>query len=83
MSYNCTNICFFPVSMRFENKKDPNAPKAPLTSYFLFTAKERPKIKAEDPKLSFGEIAKLIGQRWKEIDPETKERFTKMAEDGN
>ena len=24
MSYNCTNICFFPVSMRFENKKDPN-----------------------------------------------------------
>ena len=24
MSYNCTNICFFPVSMRLENKKDPN-----------------------------------------------------------
>lgn len=24
MSYNCTNICFFPVAMRFENKKDPN-----------------------------------------------------------
>jgi hypothetical protein len=55
-----------------KNKKDPNAPKAPLTSYFLFTAEVRAKIKAEDPSLSFGEIAKLIGQKWKEIDSETK-----------
>ena len=64
-----------------KNKKDPNAPKAPLTSYFLFTAEVRAKIKAEDPSLSFGEIAKLIGQKWKEIDSETKDRYTKMAED--
>ena len=65
-----------------KNKKDPNAPKAPLTSYFLFTAEERPKIKAEDPSLSFGEIAKLIGQRWKEVDPEDKKRYEKIAEEG-
>jgi len=24
MSYNCDNICFFPISMRFENNKNPN-----------------------------------------------------------
>jgi len=65
-----------------KNKKDPNAPKAPLTSYFLFTAEQRLKVKAENPALPVTEIAKILGQRWKEIDPETKERYTKMAEDG-
>jgi hypothetical protein len=65
-----------------KTKKDPNAPKVPSTAWFLFSADERLKVKAEDPGLSFGEIAKLIGQRWKEVDPEDKKRYEKIAEEG-
>merc|ERR1712129_565772 len=65
-----------------KTKKDPNAPKLPSTAWFLFSADERAKVKAEDPSLSFGDIAKLIGQRWKEVDSEDKKRYEKMAEEG-
>ena len=58
------------------------APKVPSTAWFLFSADERLKVKAEDPGLSFGDIAKLIGQRWKEVDSEDKKRYAKMAEEG-
>ena len=65
-----------------KTKKDPNAPKVPSTAWFLFSADERLNLKAEDPSLSFGEIAKLIGQRWKEVGSEDKKRYEKMAEEG-
>jgi hypothetical protein len=32
--------------------KDPNAPKRPLSGYFLFARDERPKIKLTQPNLS-------------------------------
>jgi hypothetical protein len=48
-------------------KKDPNAPKKPLTAFFRFSRDERPRLKAEQPELSFAELTKLVGQKWKEL----------------
>lgn len=45
--------------------KDPNAPKRPLSAFFLFSQDERPDIKKKNPSLSVGDIAKEIGSRWK------------------
>lgn len=62
-----------------KKKKDPNAPKRPLSSYLLFSAAERPKVVEENPGLSMGEISKVIGARWKEIDAESKADFEEKA----
>ncbi|CAF1156193.1 unnamed protein product [Didymodactylos carnosus] len=61
-------------------EKDPNAPKKPLSPYFLFQADTRPKIKAENPSMAFGDLAKAIGSEWKSAKPEMKKHYEKLAE---
>ena len=45
--------------------KDPNAPKKPLSAYFLFSQEERLKVKAEFPDYYMTEVAKEIGRRYR------------------
>ena len=61
-------------------KKDPNAPKRPRTAYMYFNIEMRPKIKEDNPDASFGELGKLIGQKYKEITEKEKAKFTAKAE---
>lgn len=42
-------------------KKDPNAPKKASTSFLVYSNEMRPKVKAEHPDASFGELGKMIG----------------------
>ena len=37
-------------------KKDPNAPKKPMTSFMLFSNANRAKVKEQNPGISFGEL---------------------------
>jgi len=62
-------------------KKDPNAPKKGKTSFMFFSNSIRSTVKTEKPDLSFGEIGKEIGERWKALNPEEKGKYEKMAED--
>ena len=57
------------------NPKDPNAPKKPLSAYFLFSQDERLKVKAEFPDYSITEVAKELGRRWATIDPAIKQSY--------
>jgi hypothetical protein len=52
--------------------KDPNAPKKNVAAYMFFCKATREEIKKEDDKLSFGEIGKILGARWKEADEKDK-----------
>lgn len=45
-------------------KKDPNAPKRPLTAYLIFTNEKRPALSANNSGLKLSEIAKKIGLMW-------------------
>lgn len=65
-----------------KKKKDPNAPKQPLSAYFLFSQEERLKVKGEHPNHSICEVAKELGRRWAEMAPEVKQRYQQMAEEG-
>lgn len=65
-----------------KKKKDPNAPKQPLSAYFIFSSEERLKVKAEHPSYSICEVAKELGRRWADMAPEVKQRFQQMAEEG-
>ena len=44
--------------------KDPNAPKKPLSAYFLFSQEERLKVTAQYPDYTIIEISKELGRRW-------------------
>ena len=48
-------------------KKDPNAPKRNMSAYFLYSISARPIVKAENPDASFGDIARIISARFKEL----------------
>ena len=59
--------------------KDPNAPKRPLSAFFLFSQDERPEIKKKNPSLSVGDISKEIGLRWKKTSDDVKKRYEQKA----
>merc|ERR1719499_105600 len=59
--------------------KDVNAPKKPPTAYFIFTAKIRAETTAANPEMKITQIAKVMGQKWKEISEEEKKEYQDEA----
>lgn len=64
-----------------KKKKDPNAPKQPLSAYFIFSTEERLKVKEGNPNFSICDVAKELGKRWAEMDPALKQRYQTRAEE--
>ncbi|GJE99148.1 high mobility group box domain-containing protein [Phanerochaete sordida] len=64
---------------RGKAKKDKNAPKRALSAYMFFSQDWRERVKAENPDASFGEIGKLLGTKWKELDDEEKKPYAEQA----
>jgi hypothetical protein len=60
-------------------KKDPNAPKRALSAYMFFSQDWRERIKAENPDAGFGEVGKLLGAKWKELDDTEKKPYIEQA----
>jgi non-histone chromosomal protein 6 len=60
-------------------KKDPYAPKRPMSAYLFFGQEARPRIKEENPDATFGEIAGLLSAEWKEITEKEKKPYNKKA----
>ena len=48
-------------------KKDPDAPKKPLTAYMVWLQENRAAIKDKHPGISLIDIAKKAGEMWKEV----------------
>jgi len=63
-----------------KTKKDPKGPKRPSTAYIFFSKEMRNKLKTENPKVNFGELGKLIGVKWKELDEAGKQKYHQLAE---
>merc|ERR1719384_2158891 len=63
-------------------KKDPNAPKRAMTAFMYFSNAMRAKIKEDNPDFSFGEIGKMVGQKYRELSSmERAEYDAKAAQD--
>lgn len=61
--------------------KDPNAPKRASTSFLYFSNEMRPKLKERQPELKFGELGQKLGEMFRNLTPEEKEKYEKMARD--
>lgn len=60
-------------------KKDPNAPKRPLTSYFHFMQEKRASLVAAHPTASAPEIGKLAGEAWATLTPAQRKPYDDKA----
>jgi hypothetical protein len=70
-----------PVYKSHKRRRDPNAPKQPLTAFFIYSTEERPKVKEDHPTMSVTDVAKELGRRWSELDAESKQRFHARADE--
>ncbi|KAJ3137650.1 Non-histone chromosomal protein 6, partial [Irineochytrium annulatum] len=61
-----------------KKKKDPHAPKRPLSAYMLWCKDNRDRIKEENPSAGFGDIGKILGREWKALDESDKEPYNQM-----
>ncbi|WWC67469.1 non-histone chromosomal protein 6 [Kwoniella pini CBS 10737] len=60
-------------------KKDPNKPKRALSAYMFFVQDYRERIKAENPDATFGDVGKLLGIKWKEMNAGEKKPYEDKA----
>jgi len=70
-----------PSSTKKKRKKDKNAPRKPNTAYTCFQKIFYKEMKAENPDVSFAEISKLVGAKWKNTSEEEKKEFEKQSEE--
>jgi hypothetical protein len=66
---------------RAPKQKDPNAPKRPLSAFFIFSQDERPKIRSQNASLSVADVAKVIGEKWRSAPDDLKRRYEKAAKE--
>lgn len=62
-----------------KQKKDPNAPKRNMSAYFLYSIDSRPKVKADNPDASFGDIARMISANFKALSEEERKEWDDKA----
>jgi len=61
-------------------KKDKDAPKRGRSAYIYFCEETRADVKASNPDIGFGEIAKEMADRWKSLSDDEKKPFVAKAE---
>ena len=62
-----------------EEEEDEGGPEKPITGFIFFSNLYKNKIKEKHPKLTFGEVSKKAGERWRSLSEEKKEKYQRMA----
>ena len=60
--------------------RDPNAPKRNMSAYLLYQNAMREQIKALNPAMTFGQLAKYTSAMYAELPPLEKETWVARAE---
>ncbi|XP_043820911.1 protein polybromo-1 isoform X12 [Dromiciops gliroides] len=73
-----------PKSSKGSSKKEGSKRKINMSGYILFSSEMRAVIKAQHPDYSFGELSRLVGTEWRNLETtkkaEYEERAAKVAE---
>ncbi|KAK5135203.1 Non-histone chromosomal protein 6 [Meristemomyces frigidus] len=62
-----------------KKKKDPNMPKRGLSAYMFFANDTRDKVREDNPGIKFGDVGKLLGERWKALNDKQKVPYEAKA----
>ncbi|QDS71043.1 hypothetical protein FKW77_008415 [Venturia effusa] len=68
---------------RVKKEKDPDAPKRPLTAFFLFSTNARELVKRENPDSTPVEVNNEILRRWNQMDDTEKQRWKDLYSKNN
>ncbi|KAL6927308.1 Non-histone chromosomal protein 6 [Hanseniaspora valbyensis] len=63
-----------------KKKKDPNAPKRGLSAYMIFANENRDRVRAENEGITFGQVGKKLGEEWKALTEDGKQKYKDLAE---
>lgn len=58
---------------------DPNAPKRGLSAYMFFANEQRENVREENPGISFGQVGKILGERWKALNDKQRAPYEAKA----
>jgi hypothetical protein len=76
---------FLSKKLKLKQQKNPHAPKKPKSSYFYYCDQFRPELisnfknKNPNAKIQIALIAKELGQKWKKLTDNQKQKYIKMA----
>ncbi|KAG0200615.1 hypothetical protein BGX28_006347 [Mortierella sp. GBA30] len=62
-----------------KRNKDPDAPRGPSNAFFIYSQMHRPQVKKEHSDLGHYEIARHLGQMWKDLSHEEKQVYVDLA----
>ncbi|MED6192070.1 FACT complex subunit ssrp1 [Stylosanthes scabra] len=62
-----------------KKKKDPNAPKRAMSGFMFFSQMERENLKKTNPGISFTDVGRVLGEKWKKMSAEEKEPYEAKA----
>jgi len=62
-----------------KRKKDPNAPKRPMSGYMLFCNANRKSVQKKNPSLKMTELSGVLGKMWKSASASEKKSFQAEA----
>ncbi|XP_024031637.1 FACT complex subunit SSRP1 [Morus notabilis] len=63
-----------------KKKKDPNAPKRAMSGFMFFSQMDRENVKKSNPGISFTEVGRVLGDKWKKMSVEEKEPYEAKAQ---
>lgn len=64
-----------------KKEKDPTMPKRALSSFTFYSNEIRTQVKTDNPKAKFGDISKIIGNKWKTLSDDEKVPYKAKAEE--
>jgi hypothetical protein len=60
-------------------KKDPNAPKRPMTAFFFFNKSKKEEMDKKFPKMKIAERAQHLAKEWKALSAKDRKPFEEQA----
>lgn len=61
------------------NAIDPNAPKRGLSAYMFFANEQRQSVRDDNPDVTFGQVGKILGERWKALNEKQRAPYDAKA----
>ena len=79
--YNKERKEFEPSARKVRRKKDPSAPKRPMSAFLMYAQTKRAVLQRENPDIPNADISRMLGEIWRKASVDEKRPFLEREED--